>query len=132
MRISWKLLIGAFAAGVLVASCGYPPRGFDSSDPVERFRAAIDAEKNNDPRVIPELIKLLDTDDAVVRLGASRELERLTGQTMGYNHAAPDEDRQKAIQAWVAWYESGTRSVKSTPKPANPSTGSVDNESKGG
>jgi HEAT repeat protein len=99
---------------------------------VERFHAALDASRRNDPRAVPELIKLLESDDAAVRLGASRELERITGQTMGYHHAESQMQRDEAIRAWRDWYESGTRSVESPGELANPSRTSVDIGARGG
>lgn len=59
----------------------------------------------NDTSKIPELIAALDSDDSAVRLTAIRTLERLTGQTLGYDYAAPESERRLATDRWVEWYE---------------------------
>ena len=52
----------------------------------------------------PKLIEFLNSDDPVVRLASIRTLEVLTGQTLGYDYAAPEWRRQDMIRAWVEWY----------------------------
>jgi hypothetical protein len=35
---------------------------------------------------------------------AIHTLEQLTGQTLGYDHAAPRQERAEAIRRWADWY----------------------------
>lgn len=64
-------------------------------------RAARDGDKAAVAKVIP----FLNSDDPVVRLAAIRTLEVLTGQTLGYEHAAPEWRRREMVEAWVEWYK---------------------------
>ena len=63
----------------------------------------MDAAREGDLSAIPDLIGLLDSDDSLVRMVAIRSLERLTGQTLGYDHAVPEWRRDEAVERWVAW-----------------------------
>lgn len=65
----------------------------------------LEVGATNDQSKIPELIAALDSDDSAVRLTAIRTLERLTGQTLGYDHAAAEAERRAATDRWVEWYE---------------------------
>lgn len=69
------------------------------------MRAIRDAATKNDQAAVPALINRLDSDDPAERLLAQRALEKLTGQSCGYDHAASRQDRQAAVQRWVAWYQ---------------------------
>jgi len=79
------------------------PKGFDSPEPAARISAAVEAADAGDAGAIPDLIGLLDSDDPATRLVAIRSLERLTGQTLGYDHAAPEREREEAVDRWVEW-----------------------------
>jgi len=115
-----------------LGACGSVPHGYDSPDPAERFGAAVAGAKSDDPRAVPELIKLLGSDDPAIRLASSHELEKITGRTMGYNHADPEVQRRKAIAEWVRWYESGARSVGSGGESNNPAGRTADSGARGG
>ena len=97
-----RVMILILVAGRLGA-CASPPKGFDSPVPANRMQAAVDAAAEGDHTAVPDLIGLLDSDDSLVRMVAIRSLERLTGQTLGYDHAAPEWRRDEAIERWVAW-----------------------------
>jgi hypothetical protein len=90
---------------LFLAACAQPPGGFDSPVPSERIRAASAAAERGDQSSIPDLIRLLESDDPLVRMTSIRALERLTGQTLGYEHSAPEPQRQEAIARWAAWHE---------------------------
>jgi HEAT repeat protein len=94
---------------LLLAGCSSPPVGFDSPVPAERLRAATNAANTKDESAIPGLIRLLHSDDPVVRMAAIRSLERITGETRGYDHAAPEHERESAIQAWIDWQNARSR-----------------------
>ncbi|VAX40019.1 hypothetical protein MNBD_PLANCTO03-1271, partial [hydrothermal vent metagenome] len=38
------------------------------------------------------------------RMVAILALERLTGETLGYDHAAVEAQREDAVARWVEWY----------------------------
>lgn len=99
----------AACVGLLGAGCSSPARGFASSDPGARLDAAVDAAARNDASAIPDLIKLLDSDDPAARLVAINALQRLTGTTNGYDHAGSEPDRRAAVDRWVAWQAEHTR-----------------------
>lgn len=72
-------------------------------DPGERATAIASAAETSDRAAIPRLITLLDSDDPGTRLLAIEALERLTGQTFGYDYAAPAALRRESIDQWVQW-----------------------------
>lgn len=77
--------------------------GFEEHDPAARFRATQQAARTSDESSIKPLIGQLESDDPAERLLAIHTLERLTGQTLGYDHAAPRADRAIAVQRWADW-----------------------------
>lgn len=86
-----------------MGGCTPIPKGFDSPEPAARIEAAVEAARTGDTGAIPDLIGLLDSDDPATRLVAIRSLERLTGETLGYDHAAAEPEREAAIGRWVEW-----------------------------
>jgi HEAT repeat protein len=113
-RISSWLWVGSL---VLVGGCTPIPKGFDSPEPAARIEAAVDAADRGDRSAIPQLIGLLDSDDPATRLVAIRALERLTGQTLGYDHAGPEADRAAAVARWEDW-QRGSNDVQALPAEA--------------
>ena len=89
---------------VAISGCATPPGGWDSPEPAARLQAIADAARAGDGTAIPHLIESLANDDPVVRMASIRTLEQLTGQTLGYDYAAPDWQRRDKIAAWVDWY----------------------------
>jgi hypothetical protein len=89
----------------LLAACASPPGGFDSPEPASKLTAITDAAERNDRSAIPHLIEALDNDDPVVRLAAIRALQRMTGQTLGYDYADHEWKRKQAADAWQRWYQ---------------------------
>jgi len=79
------------------------PVGFSEDTPTGRIRATLRVAEQAERSAIPDLVEQLDADDPLVRMLAQRTLERLTGQTLGYHHAAPPHEREEAIERWVAW-----------------------------
>ena len=100
-----------------MALAGYaqPPGGFDSPEPGARLYAVAAAARTGDREAIPSLVALLESDDPAVRMLSIRTLERLTGQTLDYDHAAPEWKRRDAVGRWIDWY-------RSQPGPVRPST----------
>jgi hypothetical protein len=95
----------SLAAAALAAGCAAPPAGVDSPDPHERLRAVAEATRRGDREAVPALVRLLDSDDPAVRMFSIRALERLTGTTLGYDHAAPEASRREAVARWVTYVE---------------------------
>ena len=98
--------------------CASPPQGFDSPVPAHRMEAAVDAAREGDRSAIPDLIGLLDSDDPLVRLVAIQALQRMTGQTLGYDHADTEWRRDEAIERWVAWASAEAEAGSSQPPDA--------------
>ncbi len=97
---------------MLVALVGCRPgqvAGFDSPQPAARIDAILEAARSGDRSAIPDLIVMLDADDPLTRLLSIQTLEDLTGQTLGYEHDAPEFERSEAVGRWVRWYESEIR-----------------------
>jgi HEAT repeat protein len=96
----------ALLAAAALSACTNPDTavGFHEDNPAARLRAIRQAAARDDPSAIPDLIDLLESDDPAERLLSIRALERITGQTLGYDHAAPLEDRREAVRRWSAWY----------------------------
>ncbi len=89
------------AAVCPLVSCGPTIRpSFDSPEPAARNAAIVAAARSGDRRAVPDLVRMLDSDDPATRLLAIRTLERLTGQTFGYDHAAERRDREPAVRRW--------------------------------
>ena len=101
---------------VVLGGCAQPPGGFDSPVPAERLNAITEAAAERDRGSVPDLIRMLSSDDPLVRLASIRSLERITGQTLGYDHAAPSGERWEATKAWVDWYNA--REPGADPLPA--------------
>lgn len=93
----------ALPLATLSCSLPEPKTSFDSPNPAARTRAMARAARTGDTSHIPELIEMLDSDDPAVRMLAINTLERLTGQTLGYDHGAPPAERHRAIDRWVQW-----------------------------
>ncbi len=87
----------------LLSGCFSPPQGFDSPEPSRRLKAVLRAAQERDQSAIPKLIRCLNSDDPALRMAAIRTLEDLTGQTLGYEYAAPEWKRREQVKAWVEW-----------------------------
>lgn len=79
-------------------------QGFDSPEPAARNVAIVDSvDKPDSPATLRGLVSMLSSDDPATRLLAIAALERRTGQRLGYDPAAPDQERKEAIRAWNQW-----------------------------
>ncbi len=85
--------------------CASEPPSFSASDPNKRLGALREAAATNDPETIQPMIEMLESDDPAQRLLAIAALRERTGQTLGYDHTAPEADRHEAVERWKAWYE---------------------------
>ncbi|MBL0926126.1 MAG: hypothetical protein IBJ11_00545 [Phycisphaerales bacterium] len=98
--------MAALAAGLFAApGCSAPERRADarSIDPTERTMFMARALQSRDPGDIDHLISLLGSSDPAIRMLAIGTLTERTGQTHGYDFAAPDDERALAIERWRRW-----------------------------
>ena len=90
--------------GLAMCSCSPVIRpSLNSSDPQARINAVIEAAKSHDEAAVPQLVDLLDDDDAAVRFFTILALERITGTRKGYDYAAPAWERAAAVDRWRDW-----------------------------
>lgn len=106
-RVQGMVGVAAWIGLAVGAGCGGTRASFDADDPASQLAALEQAVEANDRSKIPEMIELLDSDDPAVRMFAILGLERLTGETHGYDFAAPEPERDAATERWVAWYNAG-------------------------
>lgn len=91
----------------LVSGCRSGPRNFlgvNDPAPLNRARAAGMDGPVPDAVAIPELLRRLEDEDAVVRLSAHEALRRRTGQDFGYLPWAEAADRETAVARWKQWW----------------------------
>jgi len=67
-------------------------------------------------RSIPHLVRRLDDADTDARAAALEALRRTTGETLGFDPAAPEEARAAAAVRWEEWW--GARRERLAPDPA--------------
>lgn len=106
-RAARGLAAVVLSLGVCAAALGCLGRsetGLGSRDPAERVRAMAEAAAASDDGAVPGLIERLSSEDAGERLLAIRALERITGDTRGFDHAGPAREREAAIGRWVRWW----------------------------
>jgi hypothetical protein len=89
----------------VLGACSLPAQraDFDSVDPQERTLAVAQAARTPRQADLPRLVTQLNSEDPAIRLLAIRTLERETGETFGYDHAAPEAARRQSVGRWVAW-----------------------------
>lgn len=75
--------------------------GFDSPAPSKRLDAIVNASALEDDESLLKLVDKLRSPDATERMFAIRSLEIRTGETLGYEHAAPHWQRVEAYGRWV-------------------------------
>jgi hypothetical protein len=72
----------------------------DSPNPTVRIMATKWAGDNKITSAIPQLVSLLQDEDASVRLFAIESLRRITGTDNGYDYKASPQMRAKAVERW--------------------------------
>lgn len=114
-----RLLALALAAALVSACTSDSPRPIRPVDdlhdpnPSVRSQAVSETARRSDDQLIPELIELLDDDDAVVRLTAGKTLRDLTGRDSGYRAYAPAPELRLQVENWRAWRASQPTSAHS-------------------
>ena len=99
---------GILVLGLLPACGPAITPDFDSPEPAARNAAAVRAAAADDKTSIRDLVRLLDSDDPATRLIAINALERLTGTTLGYDHAAPEPERRAGAARWADYVRKET------------------------
>lgn len=100
------------ALGFVLASCRPSVEAsFDSPEPGARNRAIVAASRSRNPSHVPDLVRMLDSDDPVTRLLAIRTLEDITGETLGYDHAADPAERRRAVARWEERVRAGAEAT---------------------
>jgi hypothetical protein len=110
-RLWASVLLGAFT---IAPGCSIAPKNFydlRNPAPLVRARATRMGDRLPNRVVIPTLIDQLDDPDNVVRLSASTELKRRTGQDFGYVPWADPIERAQAVARWRKWQQGGGRSA---------------------
>lgn len=74
---------------------------FNSPEPAARNAAIVKATAEQDAKAVPDLVRMLDSDDPATRLLAIQALERITGERLGYDPAAGNEAREPAMLRWA-------------------------------
>jgi hypothetical protein len=99
----------ALAGGV--AGCGGPPpeKKLGNPDPSGKIPAIKQAVRLHDRAAVEQLVKDLDSDDPAVRFYSIGGLQRLTGETFGYEYYHDEEQRKPALKHWQEWLEQQQR-----------------------
>lgn len=91
---------------MLLAGCLPEPKvGFDSPAPSKRLDAIVQASELEDDESLVKLVEKLRSHAPAERMFAIRSLEKRTGTTLDYDHAAPHWQRVEAYNRWLDWLE---------------------------
>lgn len=97
----------AAAAAALAWLAGCAPSategGFKNPAPGARVYAIESAVRDERRQQIPDIVECLRADDDLVRMMAIGALERMTGQTLGYDFADPLPLRLEGYRRWKEW-----------------------------
>ena len=114
------VLVFAAAGAVLLSSCagGGPTlyQRLQDEDAKVRIAAVVEAGQTKDRKALALLVERLNDSEKDVRLYAIIALERITGQTLGYQFYEPSEARERAVERWRQYV------AKAATMPANPFT----------
>lgn len=86
----------------LLTGCGSMPPSFDSPEPGARNAAIVRAVAREDTAAVPDLVRMLDSDDPATRVLAIQALERLTGERLGYDPVESPAERARGVERWRA------------------------------
>lgn len=119
--------LGGFLGACLVGCFPTAKKGFDSPDNALRIDASVQAAESGDAKAVPDLVRLLDSDDPATRLVAIRSLEKITGTTLGYDHAGNVSQREAGVQRWQGWLKQHApgADAKSSPSPRSSDSGTA-------
>ena len=114
-QLQGRVVPGLMIVGLAALMCGCSgsaPKAISDPDPALKIPAMRAAADSHDLKDSKQLVKDLESDDSAVRFYAIGTLERLTGQTYGYQYFMDEEKRAAAIEKWKAWlagWEAGQR-----------------------
>ena len=77
--------------------------GFKNPAPGAQVYAIESAVREERKQQIPEIVECLRSDDDLVRMMAIGALERMTGQTLGYDFTDPLPLRLEGYRRWREW-----------------------------
>jgi hypothetical protein len=108
MSAAWGVAARAMlcaCAALLVAACAPSATegGFKNPAPGAQVYAIESAVREERKQQIPEIVECLRSDDDLVRMMAIGALERMTGQTLGYDFADPLPLRLQGYRRWREW-----------------------------
>jgi hypothetical protein len=91
----------------LTCACTAPqePLVVSNPDASVKMKAIKKSAESKDMSQVREIVKELESDDPAVRFFAISGLEKLTGQTFGYQYFADEDKRALAVGKWKAWLE---------------------------
>jgi hypothetical protein len=94
-----------FLVGLLVLGCNAPRGPFvvTDPDPANKIPAIKKMVRAKDMSSARQLVKDLDSDDPAIRFYAIGGLQRLTGETFGYQYFADEAQRKPALEKWKQW-----------------------------
>jgi len=98
--------------------------------PLDRVRAAVQLTEAGDTEAVDLLIELLNDRDRGVRMYTILALERLCGETYGYEYYDPEPAREAAIGRWREARQQGEVRVQGhSPQPQAGGTAAAATES---
>lgn len=80
--------------------------------PLDRARAAVQLAESGDKEAVDLLIELLNDYDRGVRMYTILALERLCGETYGYDYYGPEPERAAAVARWREARQRGEVTVR--------------------
>lgn len=90
---------------------------YDSPEPGARNAAIVSSAAAGRRQDIPNLVRMLESDDPTTRVLAIRTLERLTGETFNYDPHAAAFERAPAVAQWTAYADATTRGTMPAGRP---------------
>jgi len=91
---------------------------FDSPEPGARNAAIVKAAGKSETASLPDLVRMLESDDPATRMLAIATLKLKTGESNGYETADPEFKRNQAVSRWREYVEqkgNATRAGGGTP-----------------
>ena len=85
------------------SGCARGPRFVTDQDPAAKIPAIKASVQTHDMSAVRQMVKDLDSDDSAVRFYAIGGLQRLTGQTFGYQYYFDESQRAEPVKQWNAW-----------------------------
>lgn len=99
-------LLGGLTGGLVGCVPKSVERPLTDRDPIFVIPAAVEAGKDSDPQQLSELVDLLDSTDAAIRLSAVEALRHRTGKKFGYQFYDDEDERRDAVEQWRTYVDS--------------------------